>query len=476
MRSPRMMTLAAAAVAMFPALSGAQTVAVVQVTETAPAAIAEVKATPDTAKPKLLVAESKYMSMAPKIEIQNFRPFDKRGINVFEAPKEEGAAYTGFKLSWGGSFTQQFQGLDHSNSAVPKMVPDAKNVLYDANKLVQIGHGFNNAQANLNLNVQLARGVRVALTQYVSTRHHNETWAKDGYFLIDASPINNAFLESMMEVLSLRVGHFEINYGDAHFRRSDGGNTIYNPLVGNYLMDAFTTEIGAEAYLRKNGFLAMAGMTAGEVRGTIRNPAARAPSYLAKLGFDKQLTPDFRARLTGSMYTTKKSNSNTLYTGDRAGSRYFDVLENTASTEASTAWSGNIRPGFSSKVTAFQINPFVKIKGIEFFGIAEQAKGAAATEAKTRTWNQYAGEVVYRFLPDERAYVASRYNTAKGELAGMNNKVSSDRFNVGAGWFLTPNVLMKGEWVSQKYNDFPTSDIRSGGKFKGFVVEGVVGF
>ncbi len=477
MRSPRMKTIAAVAVAaMFPVLSGAQTVAVAQVSEVAPAPMAEVKATSDTAKPKLLVVESKYMSMAPKIEIQNFRPFDKRGINVFESPKEEGAAYTGFKLSWGGSFTQQFQGLDHSNTAAPRMIPDANKVLYDANKLVRIGHGFNNAEANLNLNVQLARGIRVALTQYVSTRHHNETWAKDGYFLIDGSPIKNEFLDNMMKVLSLRVGHFEINYGDAHFRRSDGGNAIYNPLVGNYLMDAFTTEIGAEAYLRKNGFIAMGGMTAGEVRGTLRNPAARAPSYLAKLGFDKQLTPDLRTRLTGSLYTTKKSNSNTLYTGDRAGSRYFDVLENTASTEASTAWSGNVRPGFSSKVTAYQLNPFVKIKGIEFFGVAEQAKGAAATETKTRKWNQYAGEVTYRFLQDERAYVSTRYNTAKGELLGIANKVSSNRFNVGAGWFLTPNVLMKGEWVTQKYNDFPTTDIRSGGKFKGFVVEGVVGF
>ncbi|MEO8575792.1 MAG: hypothetical protein ABI556_03790 [Gemmatimonadales bacterium] len=472
-----MKTIAAVAVAaMFPVLSGAQTVAVAQVAEVAPAPMAEVKATPDTAKPKLLVVESKYMAMAPKIEIQNFRPFDKRGINVFESPKEEGADYTGFKLSWGGSFTQQFQGLGHSNTAAPRMIPDANKVLYDANKLVRIGHGFNNAEANLNLNVQLARGIRVALTQYVSTRHHNETWAKDGYFLIDGSPIKNEFLDNMMKVLSLRVGHFEINYGDAHFRRSDGGNAIYNPLVGNYLMDAFTTEIGAEAYLRKNGFIAMGGMTAGEVRGTLRNPAARAPSYLAKLGFDKQLTPDLRTRLTGSLYTTKKSNSNTLYTGDRAGSRYFDVLENTASTEASTAWSGNVRPGFSSKVTAYQLNPFVKIKGIEFFGVAEQAKGAAATETKTRTWNQYAGEVTYRFLPDERAYVSTRYNTAKGELLGIANKVSSNRFNVGAGWFLTPNVLMKGEWVTQKYNDFPTTDIRSGGKFKGFVVEGVVGF
>jgi hypothetical protein len=279
-----------------------------------------------------------------------------------------------------------------------------------------------------------------------------------------------------MKVLSLRVGHFEINYGDAHFRRTDGGNAMFNPLVGNYLMDAFTTEIGAEAYLRKNGFLAMGGMTAGEVRGTVRNPAARAPTYLAKLGFDKQLTPDVRTRLTGSLYTTKKSNSNTLYTGDRAGSRYYDVLENTASTEASTAWSGNIRPGFSSKVTAYQLNPFVKIRGLEFFGIVEQAEGRGATEPKSRTWNQYAGELTFRFLPDERAYCAGRYNTAKGELLGMANKVSSDRYNVGGGWFLTPNVLAKAEWVNQKYNDFPATDIRNGGKFKGFMIEGVVAF
>ena len=35
---------------------------------------------------------------------------------------------------------------------------------------------------------------------------------------------------------------------------------------------------------------------------------------------------------------------------------------------------------------------------------------------------------------------------------------------------------MKGEWVRQTYQDFPTTDIRSGGLFKGFMVEGVVSF
>jgi hypothetical protein len=220
----------------------------------------------------------------------------------------------------------------------------------------------------------------------------------------------------------------------------------------------------------------MGGMTAGEVRGTLRSPQNRAPSYLAKLGFDKQLSPLVRTRVMGSLYTTKKSQSNTLYSGDRAGSRYFDVLENTKSTEKDNAWSGNVRPGFASKVTAYQLNPFVKVRGAEFFGIIETAKGKAATEAKDRTWKQYAGELTYRFGADERFFGAARYNTAKGELTGIANEVSVDRYNVGGGWFITPNVMAKAEWVNQKYNDFPVTDIRNGGKFKGFMVEATVAF
>ena len=51
--------------------------------------------------------------LAPKIEIQNFRPQDQRGINMFEAPKTSDVPFTGFKLNWGAAFTQQFQSLDH---------------------------------------------------------------------------------------------------------------------------------------------------------------------------------------------------------------------------------------------------------------------------------------------------------------------------------------------------------------------------
>lgn len=406
----------------------------------------------------------------PPIEIMHVRPGDKRGLNIFEPPKDDKTPYTGFKLTWGAAFVQRFQGLDHVNKAAPKVVSNV-----DQNKLIQIGHGFNNEQANLYLNAQIAKGMRVAMTSYLSSRHHNETWVKDGYFLIDASPIDFEPLNQLMKYVTLRAGHFEINYGDEHFRRSDNGNGLFNPFVGNLIMDAFTTEVGGEVYVRAHNFLAMGGITNGEVRGQTTSPGARAPTYLGKLGYDRKVNDDLRVRFTGSMYSTAKSANNTLYSGDRGGSPYFNVLENTAATEAAQAWSGSIQPGFRSEVHAWVVNPFVKYQGLELFGNIERARGRAATEATNRQWSQYAGEALYRFL-DDALYVGGRYNRAKGNLFGISNEVSVNRSQLGAGWFITPVVLMKAEFVKQTYNDFPTTDIRSGGQFQGFMIEGAVSF
>jgi hypothetical protein len=411
------------------------------------------------------------VSLFRPLEIAHIRPADKRGVNVFESPKEDDVPFTGFALSFGGAFNQEFQGLDHQNSATPVVVAGV-----NANQLITVGHGFNNAVANLNINAQIAPGIRIAMTSYLSARHHQETWVKDGYLLVDDSPIDNPLLKSIMKYTTLRVGHFEINYGDSHFRRTDNGNAMYNPFVGNYILDDFTTEIGAEVYLRSSGLIAMLGGTGGEVHGQVTAPQSRSMSVLGKLGFDEKLDDNFRVRLTGSFYANNKSASNTLFTGDRGGSMYYDVLENTASTELANAWSGQVRPGFSNKVNAEVINPFIKIGGAEFFGNFETATGGSFTEPKLRTIHQNVYEGLYR-LAGDKFYVGGRYNTLKGQLISkISDDQSVDRFQLGGGWFVTPNVLAKLEWVNQKYNNFPLTDIRAGGQFKGFMVSGAVGF
>jgi hypothetical protein len=453
--------------------------AIVRAAEGAAADSAMVSAIPPSAAAAAVQANAVLPGTAPGINdpnvgLQHFRPRDLGGLNMFEPPKENAGVFEGKKLFWGFGFAQQFQGLHHRNTADPKPVTVGTTTV-NANQLIEIGNGFNNANANLYLDAQIARGMRVALTAYLSSRHHTETWVKDGYLQIDASPVESDALKAVMQYLTIRVGHFEVNYGDAHFRRSDNGNAFFNPFVGNLLLDAFTTEIGAEVYARSGGFLAMGGVTGGEIRGQVQKPNERSASWLAKLGYDRQFTPAVRGRLTGSFYTNKQAASSTLYSGSRSGSRYYDVLENTQSTETAQAWSGDVQPGFKNRVTAWVINPLVKVRGLELFGNIEQAKGRTTGELTDRTWNQYAGEALYRFV-DEKMYVGARYNVANGTLAGIAGDLKVERMQGAGGWFVTPNVLAKFELVRENYLQFPTSDIRNGGRFDGFMIEGAVNF
>jgi hypothetical protein len=433
-----------------------------------PAAAADTKAT--TEEEEAAAAEASWKKGRP-IVMQYYRPQDKRGITMFETSKDPGVKFTGFKLDFGAGFTAQLQDLTHSNTARPNVVNGV-----NANQLMDIGLGFNNPTANLNLHAQLAPGIRVALTSYLSARHHNETWVKDGYIQIDESPIEFVPLQALMQIITVRVGDFEINYGDAHFRRSDNGNATYNPFIGNYIMDAFTTQIGGEVYLKAKSIIAMGSVTAGELRGTVQTPGQRGPVLIGKLGVDRQVNKDLRVRLTGSMYKTNKAMSDTLYSGDRAGSRYYFVMENTAATESAQKDSGLINPGFKNKVAAFQMNPFVKYRGLELFGVVEQAKGRAFTEAADRTWHQYALDTVYRFFPEETVYVGARYNKVTGTLPGITGDVGATRWEVGGGWWLTANVLAKAEYVNQKYVGYPVDNIKNGGRFKGLMAEGVIAF
>jgi hypothetical protein len=50
------------------------------------------------------------------------------------------------------------------------------------------------------------------------------------------------------------------------------------------------------------------------------------------------------------------------------------------------------------------------------------------------------------------------------------------RGEFGGGWFVTPSILARAEYVTQKYDDFPVTDIRNGGKFNGFMITGTVAF
>ncbi len=421
---------------------------------------------------------------AQQPKISNWRPYDQTGINVFETGKADSVKFDGLKVRFGAGFTQQYQSIKHENTGA------INNSGTGANRLYPIAPGFMTAQANLNMDVQLAEGIRLNVTSYLSSRHHNETWVKGGYIQFDKVPFKSEFLRRIMEVATVKIGHFEVNYGDAHFRRTDGGQALYNPFMESYLLDAFATEIGGEITVQKNGLFGVVAVTNGMIKGhidsvfeTIQDKNTnRSPSIYVKGGFDKKVGDKLRVRLSGSFYHNSSAAGSglTLYGGDRTGSNYQNVMEKgvpgalPASTVA--AFSGRINPGFSKKVDAFMLNAFVKVQGFELFGTYEASKGRNKTEVDDRKASQFAVDGIYRLGKAENLFVGLRYNTANVRFAGFVSDAKVNRLAFAGGWFLTKNIMMKAEIVNQKYLDFPTTDYRSGGKFSGYVIEAVVGF
>lgn len=395
-------------------------------------------------------------------DLQYFRYQDQRGINIFETPKTTDVQFDGLNVRIGGANTLQFQALDHDNSGV---VP-----------LHEIGPNFNLATSNLDIDVQLEDGLRMHLRTYLSSRHHPEPYVKGGYMQVDRLDfIKEGLLSGLMDKVTVKVGHMEINYGDNHFRRSDNGQAIFNPFAGNYIMDSFTTEVGGEVYYQSHGLLAMVGVTNGKLNQSVVKSAPEAPStrpsFVAKLGYDSQINEDLRVRLTGSVYTTGESAGTYLYSGDRAGARYYNIMTDNSDDFR----TGRFDPGFSNELTAIMINPFVKYQGLEFYGVYENASGKAVTEPGTRTFNQYGAELLYRFGFNEDVYIGGRYNLVSGEMADGND-VDITRYNIGGGWFLTRNVLAKVEYVQQKYDGFGTGSIFEDGEFSGVMLEAVISF
>lgn len=438
-------------------------------------------------------------------DLQYYRLPGHDGLNVFETGKTNEVVYDGFRVRLGGDFALQFQALNHE--------ADVSNT--GGVRMAYLGNSVNLPSANLNIDAQLAKGMRVHLRTYLSSLHHNEAWVKGGYIQIDRLDfIKDGFAENLMNIMTVKAGVDNSSYGDAVFRRSDNAMAIYNPFVGNYLMDNNTVEPFMELQFFPGDFIFIGGIGTGLLNPTVLRSGDNStiddttdyvgvkPSFWLKAGWDSQVSSDLRLRLTGSFYTTSDWNQGyRLYGGDRAGSRYYKVLSIDGGTPDDFA--GRINPGFR-QLTSFQINPFVKFQGLEFFGVFEVAMGndrnAENPEGQevweSGSYTQIGAEVIYRFGSWEQFYVGGRFNTVTGkdpymsrDENGVNmtapDAMAVNRINVGAGWFMTKNVLVKAEFVTQNYDENwgavrdrsgNITQFRKDAKFNGVVFEAVINF
>lgn len=385
----------------------------------------------------------------------------------FELPQIDNKPFKQVKVKLGADFAMQYQALNQ----------------YADSSLVPLGKGVNLPTANMNINAYLAPGIAVNVTVYLSSRHHLETWVKGGYLIIDRLPIKGT--ENFMKNLTLKAGVMEINYGDTHFFRSDNGNVIRNPFIGNPIMDAFTTAVAAELYFRKNSFLVMAGLTGGTLKPSLVGYSSYTHRYTTynmfkemafywKIGIDKTFSKSKRLRITLSGYNNPRNHFGSLYDGERTGTRFYLVMIRPTYSSADVnisdnPFTGRWGPGFTNKLNSYMFNVFAKLNGLEVFGTLERAKGTTAFGGANFNFTQYIASAQYYFGKDQDFYVGGRIN-------GVNNQQNQSitRFEGGLGWFFTKNILIKATYVNQKYNNFSQYGNNAG--FKGLMLEAGISF
>jgi hypothetical protein len=403
------------------------------------------------------------------------------------------------RLRMGADFKLSFQDLSSKNDEI--------------GNTGNLDAGFTNARANWFWDVEVSKGISTFFNIYLSSEHHLEVYMREGYFFIDDLPgYKSSLIDDIMKMLSLKAGQFEINYGDWHLRRTNNGQTQRNPVVGNYLIDANTTEVGLEAMVDKGNFQFLGAFTGGTNKEDIT--PKNGYGWYFKLGYDKKFENDSRFRLSASYYGTNHQNTTTkseLYSGNRSGSPYRGVFKPDVTTGYD---AGQLLPDINSKIGAYQINLIYQIKKLEIFGTYEMAvdrnalgctgappagggplgpcvAGGSANVFKTFSgnkegWSQWALDLVYRF--SEEFHIAARYDVADRQDS-YNPTVSpadakAKMYNIGIGYFIPKSTaLVKIEYMNQKFTNFSRQDYYAnysqygaGGKADGVTIEGSLTF
>ncbi len=367
----------------------------------------------------------------------------------FEKAKLDASKFEDVKVKVGADFAIQLQMLNHEANV----------------DLIDLKNNFNLPTANLNITADLAPGIQVYINNYMSSRHHNEAWVEGGYLLIDNLPFIKGS-EKFMKYLTIKAGVMMPDYGDAHFFRSNNASVEHNPFVGNWIMDAYTDNPGLEVMFRDKGFLALVGTNNGRMNYGRGNDIGKDLVFNWKVGYDKNINENLRVRGTVSGYHVGDGHSgSTLWGGDRAGARYYNVMQ-LADAESDNFRSGRWDPGSGqSQMNSYMANIFVQLYGLEVFGIYEDMTGMKGTTDQHFT--QTAAQAIYRL---GSFYIGTRYNHVTD-----NNGSTVDRTNFGGGWNMTNNVLVKLDYVNQKYAG-PAHGVIDGGKFKGAVLEAAISF
>lgn len=315
---------------------------------------------------------------------------------------------------------------------------------------------------------------------YLASRNHpSSTYGNQGYLVIRGIPENLGnprILKAIFSKIDVKAGAFLVEFGDQDMHRSNNAIVQKNPLVGNFVVDPNFVSVGVQVMSKPGRYGWLIGATNGtntEDFQTGRGNALNAKIYAYPI---KPL------RTSLSFYTVSHDETPavggsraTLFSGNRSGERYGAVLGGGQAP-------GGVLLGVQKEVNAAQFDMTFDgdspIKLYGHYGVAKDSDTNGSGPGRPEeSWSYYAGDVVYKFNP--AIYAAARYSAANAtKISNLDSNAKVNRIQVGGGLWLTRNLLVKVEYVTQKYNGFRSGDMVNNGiqasrdpKFSGMVAE-----
>lgn len=353
-------------------------------------------------------------------------------------------------------------------------------------ELAKVEPGFQNAFGDLGFIGKFGKKqeIEVVFDLYLSSRNHpSTTYGNEGYMILHGVPENLeslTFLEPILEKVDIKAGHFLVDFGDNAEHRSNNAIVQKNPLIGNFVVDPNIVSIGMQVNSKPGkGY----GWVVGVNNGTTTEDWNVGRGFAANAKVFVYPVKSLRASLSymaadNSSNPTKAAGGSALqmFTGNRSGERYAGVMGGGQAP-------GNVFPQAGEKFSAAQLDLTYDTDRfpLEFYGhygrTQDKDINGSAAGTPEETWNYYAGDVVYRITPT--LYAAARYSGATTDmLSGRETDGKVSRIQIGGGFWLTRNMLMKLEYVTQKYSGFRNGDVVNNGiqawrdpEFDGLVAE-----
>jgi hypothetical protein len=402
----------------------------------------------------------------PKTEEDYFSPFDIMNPEHMRAdmPLQIGGVED-LNLYMGLQTVGRFQTLQQQNVSIAGV------------KQAGLDPGFQDPFANLSFLASIPDKLDVYFDLYVASRPHpNTMYAHEGYLLFKQlpSPFDAGPFGQVFNYVNLKVGAYDLDFGDDNYRRSNNARVQRNPLIGNPLIDPNVEEIGGELYSIKGPIYWLVGIGSGTT--TEYFDYGSSPSVHGKIW--AYPLPDVRTSVSAyhvSLGGTGAGFQNSdLYAAGRSGEPFAAVFGGGDDP-------GSILPQGGKDVTAVEGDvtwnhwPFEVYSNIGYTQDSDVNGSAPGTPAER--WLYGTVEPVYHFTP--ALYAAARYSFGVANAVdGVETDGWVDRIEVGAGYWVTRDLLGKIEYVYQQYHGFGAGtgvvsgvDASPSPRFNGVVLE-----